>query len=167
MKGNRSFDTSHRALRGTDWLLVATLLMVCGSAFGASSSDDGAWLTDLSTAQGRAKAEHKLVLMDFTGSDWCHPCMDLHKNVLTSPEFVAYAKTNLVLVEVDFPQKKTQTEELKKSNEQLSQKFEVQGFPTVILLDPDGKQLSKSVGYGGETPKQFIAKLEKARKKNS
>jgi thioredoxin-related protein len=49
----------------------------------------------------------------------------------------------------------------------LSQKYEVQGFPTVILLDPDGKELSKSVGYGGESPKQFIAKLEKARKKNS
>ena len=148
-------------------VLVASLALVCLSALGADSSDDSAWLTDLSTAQKKAKAEHKLVLMDFTGSDWCHPCMELRKQVLTSPEFVAYAKTNLVLVEVDFPRSKTQTEELKKSNERLSQKFDVGGFPTVILLDPDGKQLSKTVGYGGEDPKQFIAKLEKARKKNA
>jgi thioredoxin-related protein len=167
MKSLQRIEVPHAASRIAGWLLAATLLMVCGPAFGAASAENGDWLTDLSTAQGKAKVEHKLVLMDFTGSDWCHPCMDLHKNVLTSQEFVAYAKTNLVLVEVDFPQKKTQTEELKKSNEQLSQKFEVQGFPTVILLDPDGKQLSKSVGYGGETPKQFIAKLEKDRKKNS
>ena len=154
------------AARGSA-IILAALGLAGISALAAASSDDSAWLTDLSTAQRKAKAEHKLVLMDFTGSDWCHPCMDLRKNVLTAPEFVAYAKTNLVLVEVDFPQKKAQTEELKRSNEQLSQKFEVQGFPTVILLDGDGKQLSKSVGYGGEDPKQFIEKIEKARKKNS
>ena len=61
------------------------------------------WLTDLPKALDKAKAENKMVLMDFTGSDWCPPCKALHKTVLTSPEFEAYAQTNLVLVEVDFP----------------------------------------------------------------
>jgi thioredoxin-related protein len=141
--------------------------LVCWMAIQAVAAAEPEWLTDLSKAEGRAKAEKKLVLMDFTGSDWCPPCKALHKNVLTSPEFEAYAKTNLVLVLVDFPNSKPQSEELKKSNEELKDKFKIEGFPTVILLDGDGKQLSKSVGYGGESPKKFIADLEKAKKKAS
>src|SRR5438552_12616557 len=87
---------------------------------------EGEWLTDLPKAQAQAKAEKKLVLMDFTGSDWCPPCKALHKNVLTSPEFEAYAKTNLVLVVVDFPRSKSQSEELKKSNDELKDKFNIE-----------------------------------------
>ena len=72
----------------------------------------------------KAKAEKKMVLMDFTGSDWCPPCKALHKNVLTSPEFEAYADKNLVLVEVDFPRTKPQTEELKAANKALAEKYD-------------------------------------------
>lgn len=122
------------------------------------------WLTDLSKALEKAKAEKKLVLMDFTGSDWCPPCKALHKTVLTSPEFEAYAQTNLVLVELDFPNSKPQTEELKAANKALATKYDVDGFPTVIVLDAEGKQLSKKVGYSGGTAKSFIADLEKLKK---
>jgi len=125
------------------------------------------WLTDLSTAMDKAKAEKKMVLMDFTGSDWCPPCKALHKTVLTSPEFEAYAETNLILVEVDFPNEKPQTEELKAANKKLARKFEIEGYPTVIVLDAEGKQLSKKVGYSGEKPKNFIADLEKLKEKTS
>ena len=125
------------------------------------SAAEGDWLTDLSKAQAKAKAEKKMVLMDFNGSDWCPPCKALRKNVLSSPEFVDYAKKNLVLVDVDFPRHKEQTEELKKANEALSKKFSIEGYPTVIVLSSEGKELKKQVGYDGETSKAFIAELEK------
>lgn len=139
------------------------VLTVCGLAMQLHAAE---WLTDLSKALDKAKADKKMVLMDFTGSDWCPPCKALHKTVLTSPEFEAYAKTNLELVEVDFPNDKPQTEELKASNKALSKKYEIEGFPTVIVLDGEGKQLSKKVGYDGESPKDFIAELEKLKKKS-
>jgi thioredoxin-related protein len=139
--------------------------LVCWAAVMQVVAAEEGWMTDLPKAEAKAKAEKKLVLMDFTGSDWCPPCKALHKNVLTSPEFEAYAKTNLVLVEVDFPRNKTQTEELKKANQELSEKFNIEGYPTVIVVDGDGRELSKTVGYSGEKPKEFIAGLEKAKKK--
>lgn len=134
-------------------------------ALGRVVAAEAEWLTDLDKAKAKAKAENKLVLMDFTGSDWCPPCKALHKNVLTSQEFVDYAKKNLVLVEVDFPRRKSQSAELKKANRALAEKFGVEAFPTVIVLDSNGKQLSKESGYSGESPKQFIAQIEALKKK--
>ena len=127
---------------------------------------EGEWLTDLPKAQRQAKAEHKLVFMDFNGSDWCPPCKALRKNVLTSEEFVAYAKTNLVLVDVDFPRRTVQTEELKKANQELSEKFKINAYPTIIVLNSEGEELSRDVGYGGESTKDFLAKLQKLKKKS-
>lgn len=123
-----------------------------------------AWLTDLPKAQAQAKAEKKLVLLDFTGSDWCPPCKALHKNVLSKPEFEAYAKTNLVLVEVDFPNRKPQSAELKKANAALQEKFKVEAYPTIIVLNSEGKEIHRKSGYGGTTVKEFIAGLEKLKK---
>jgi protein disulfide-isomerase len=117
------------------------------------------WLTDLPKALEKAKAEKKLVLMDFTGSDWCPPCKALHSTVLTSKTFEDYADKNLVLVVVDFPNKAEQSDELKKANEALKEEFKVEGFPTVILLDTDRNQLKNMLGYNGEKPEEFIAEL--------
>jgi thioredoxin-related protein len=123
------------------------------------------WLTDLSSAQAKARAENKMVLLDFTGSDWCAPCKALHKNVLASDEFADYANRNLVLVEADFPRGKTQSDELKKANKKLAERFKIEGFPTVVLLDGSGSQLSEDLGYDGAKPKEFIAKIEALKKK--
>ena len=139
-------------------------LSVCFAAL-AIVAAEAQWLTDLSRAQAKAKTENKIVLMEFTGSDWCPPCMKMHKEVFTDAAFVAYAKMNLVLVEVDFPRKKKQSEELKKANEALETKFKIEGYPTVILLDKAGKKLSEMVGYQPGGAKAFIAALEKAKKK--
>jgi protein disulfide-isomerase len=143
---------------------IAICLLTCWAALQTFAAE-GEWLTDLPKAQAKAKAEKKMVLMDFTGSDWCPPCKALHKNVLTSAEFVQFAKANLVLVELDFPRSKPQSATLKKANGALSQKYGIDGYPTVIVLDADGKQLSKEVGYGGTAPKDYVAKLEKLKKK--
>jgi thioredoxin-related protein len=124
-------------------------------------AEEGNWLTDFSKAQAQAKAEKKMVLMDFNGSDWCPPCKALRKNVLNSQTFLNYAKDNLVLVDVDFPHHKQQAEELKKANQALSDKFNIEGFPTLILLDSEGKELKKMVGYSGQSAKAFVDELQK------
>jgi protein disulfide-isomerase len=127
----------------------------------AAWADEGTWLTDFSKAQTAAKQDKKLVLMDFTGSDWCPPCKLLHKNVLTSKEFVDFAKDNLVLVLVDFPTGKKLSPEQQKANDKLAQKFKVRAFPTVVVLDAEGKQLSFEEGYEGASAKEFVSKLKK------
>ena len=103
------------------------------------------------------------MLLDFTGSDWCAPCQQLHRQVFATEQFKAYANTSLVLVLVDFPQKKSQPEDLKKANDALQQRFAVQGFPTVLVLDADGKLMDKQLGYDGESVDDFIARLDKSR----
>jgi protein disulfide-isomerase len=135
--------------------------LLVGWALAQAGAAEAEWLTDLPQAQAKAKAEKKMVLLEFTGSDWCPPCKALHKNVLTAAEFTDYAKTHLVLVELDFPRGKTQSEELKKANEALMKKFNVEGYPTVIILDADGKPLKTQVGYDGTTAKEFVAELKK------
>ena len=122
------------------------------------------WLTDLPKALEQAKAQKKMVLLDFTGSDWCPPCKALHKTVLTSTEFSKFAKDNLVLVELDFPRSKEQTAELKAANQELSKKYAIRGYPTIIVLDADGKELFKKVGYGGTPAAEYVADLAKLKK---
>src|SRR5215471_1487984 len=120
------------------------------------------WQTDLPKAQAKAKAEKKLVMMDFTGSDWCGWCIRLNNEVFSKPEFVDYAKTNLVAVEVDFPRAKKQTEEQKKANQALQEKYKIPGYPTIIVLNGEGEKVGQ-LGYMAGGPKAFIAELEKLR----
>ena len=121
------------------------------------------WGTDLPKAQAQAKKENKLVLLDFTGSDWCGWCIKLKQEVFDTAEFKAYAAKNLVLVEVDFPRSKPQSAELKKANKALQEKYKIQGYPTIIVLNGDGKQVGE-LGYMKGGPKPFIAELAKLKK---
>lgn len=145
---------------------MKTLALLIALAFVSSPllASDDAWLTDLPKAQALAKTEKKMVLIDFTGSDWCPPCKSLHKNVLTSPEFSAFAKASLVLVELDFPKSKEQSAELKAANQALAKSYGIKGYPTVIVLDGEGKELFRKVGYGGTPAKDYVAELEKLKK---
>jgi len=122
------------------------------------------WLTDLPKAQARAKEEKRMVLLDFTGSDWCGWCIKLHNEVFSKPEFAEYARKNLVLVEVDFPRKKKLSAEQKKANDALQQKYKIEGYPTIIVLNGEGKKIGK-LGYMPGGPKAFIAELEKVKGK--
>ena len=130
-----------------------------------SRADEAEWLTDLVKAKDKARAEKKMVLVDFNGSDWCPPCKILRDKVFSSPQFVAYAKTNLVLVDIDFPIRKQQTEELKKANQALHEKFGIEILPTVLVLSSEGDELKKQVGYEGQSPEDYVAALERLRKK--
>ncbi len=129
------------------------------------SAAEGSWTTDFPAAQEKAKKEDRLVLMDFTGSDWCGWCKKLDKDVFSTTDFQDYAKKNLILVEVDFPSKKKQSDDLKKANQALKEKYAVRGFPTIVLLDKEGKEVWKQVGYLAGGPEAFIGKIEEAKKK--
>ncbi len=138
---------------------LAIALLACWAVAQAGAAQLN-WMTSLPKAQAKAKAEHKLVMMDFTGSDWCPFCIRLKKTVLSSPEFAKYAKEHLVLVEVDFPHNKQQSAEVKKANRELAQKYEIQGFPTIVVLNSDGKKVASVVGYDGSSPTTYLAHLK-------
>jgi protein disulfide-isomerase len=143
--------------------LLAVFVLVAG-CYEAVAAD---WQTDYGKALGMAKAQNKRVLLDFTGSDWCPPCMALRKQVFSSAEFRSYAEKNLILVEVDYPQRKKQSAELKAHNEKLAAQYgiEEKGFPTVVILDPAGKVLREFTGYEGEPAAEIIAWIEGKTKK--
>lgn len=108
---------------------------------------DEAWLTNYDEALAKAKAENKLLMVEFHGSDWCPPCIKLNAEVLTTDAFKAFAKEELVLLNVDFPRRTPLSEDQRTHNEALAQKFALEGVPMVLLLDGDGTVLDRMVGF--------------------
>lgn len=139
-------------------------LLACGIIARAGAAELN-WLTDLPKAEAQAKSENKLVLMNFTGSDWCPACIRLEKDVLSSKKFADYANKNLVPVLVDFPNQKPQSDDLKAANAALSKKYDVDGFPTLVLVKPDGSVVWQQTGYDDSGTKTLIKALEAAGKK--
>lgn len=123
------------------------------------------WHTSLAAAQAEAKKSNRPILVLGTGSDWCGFCMRLEKNVLTDKEFQKFAKDSLVLVYADKPSRKKQSAEVAKNSQELLDKFKVDGFPTVILLSPDGAELGRKAGYGGQNAKKYVKELKGLLKK--
>ena len=126
----------------------------------AGRASESSWGTDLPAALNRARSENKMVLLDFTGSDWCGWCIKFDKDVLSTDKFAGYAKSKLVLVTLDFPSHKKQDAALKQVNEQLAKRFGVDGFPTFVLLNSAGRELGRQVGYLQGGPYAFIAELD-------
>ena len=136
------------------------ILALCLGALNLSAAGSVVWLTDLEAAQAQGVKENKPILVDFTGSDWCPPCKALHKTVFESAEFAA-ASSKYVLLELDFPRSKPQAPEVKKKNTALAKKYGITGYPTVLLLDAKtGEVFGRSVGFGGMTAKDYLAKLD-------
>ena len=108
------------------------------------------WLINLEEAQEIAKSEGKVIFVHFTGSDWCGWCTKLETEVYDHEPFIKYTAENLVMVKLDFPKSIKQSAETKKYNKALSVKYKIQGFPTVLLLDAEGKIIGKTgYQYGG------------------
>ncbi len=128
-------------------LLIATSVVPCIA---------GGWGDDYKAALAAAAKDNRNVLLDFTGSDWCGWCIRLKRETFDKPEFKAYADKNLELVEIDFPQGKSLSPEVRKQNDALQQQYNVQGFPTLVLLSPDGKVIKQQSGYIPGGPKGFI-----------
>lgn len=127
-----------------------------GSAF--ASTLEG-WSTDLEAAFKEAKEKDKAVLVEFTGSDWCPPCIAMRKNVFSKKAFVDKASGNYILVELDFPKGDP---ELKKKNQPYAKKYKIEGYPTVILFDSDGKEFTRFFASQYPTTEKFLAHIEKA-----
>ena len=134
--------------------------LVIGCVWLQAPAADLNWGTDLSKALAQAKADRKMVLLDFTGSDWCGWCIKFEQDTLSTAKFADYAKSHLELVLVDFPNKKPQSDALKAANAALQTKYDVGGYPTFILLNAEGKEVGRQVGYLKGGPDAFTAKLD-------
>ncbi|MBK7095825.1 MAG: thioredoxin family protein [Saprospiraceae bacterium] len=137
---------------------ISVLLFIFSSSLLFSQTN---WTLNYDNSLVTAKKDHKPVLLLFTGSDWCPPCKMLEKNILASPEFEEYANKNLVLVKADFPRRpENQLSEKQRShNDNLNRKFGIRGFPTVLILDYEGNELNRVVGYPGTSASVFIQNI--------
>ena len=137
--------------------IIATLAL----ASLAHAAKEG-WLDDFEKAKTQAKAENKKILLDFTGSDWCGWCKKLDAEVFSQQEFKDYAAKKLVLVELDFPKGFKLPEATKKQNDALAKKFQIHGYPTIVVTSGSGLRKGE-LGYVEGGPKAFIKALEKAK----
>jgi protein disulfide-isomerase len=138
--------------------------MILFSLFSIACSESGAkdslnWETNLETALEKAKQENKAVLVNFTGSDWCIWCQRLSDEVFSENEFESFANDNLILVKLDFPKNIEQTVETKMYNNQLAQKFGIQGFPTILLFNSQG-QMVLQTGYQPGGAANYVSHLK-------
>jgi thioredoxin-related protein len=117
------------------------------------------WLTDFAAAKALAKEKGVPLLVNFSGSDWCGWCKRLAKEVLSQVEFQNFAKEHLVLVVADFPRSTPQSDAIKQQNEKLASQYSVRGFPTVLLLDAEGKELART-GYKDGGAEAYVTHLK-------
>jgi thioredoxin-related protein len=121
------------------------------------------WFTDFEQAKDLAKQKNQSILLNFSGSDWCAPCIKMRKEIFDTQQFQEFANGNLVLVKADFPrQKKNQLDaKQKEHNEKLAEQFNPTGkFPLTILLDPNGKVIRQWDGYPNMPLESFIKELQ-------
>jgi protein disulfide-isomerase len=123
--------------------LLPTFILALACANFLHAAD---WLTNYDQAIAQAQAMHRPILADFTGSDWCVWCMKLEHEVFSQPQFDAWASANVVLLKIDFPRQTPLDEAAQQMNDALAQKYNIQGFPTVVILKPDGSEKART-GY--------------------
>lgn len=124
----------------------------------------GHWTMDFDAAK-KIAAEKKLpLILNFTGSDWCHWCKLMDKNVFAKEPWQKFASTNVVLVTLDFPRDKSIVpEKYAKRNNDLKKQFGVRGYPTYVILDSDGETKVGQLGAGRDkTPESFITEFKSA-----
>lgn len=136
---------------------IAMLILVQCVADVAQAASEG-WLTDFEQAQAQAKETRRPILVNFSGSDWCGWCIKLDKEVLQESKFKSYAKDNLVLFNAGFPRKKALPEKEAKQNQGLAERYSIEGFPTVLLLDTKGAVIART-GYRPGGPTGYVEHL--------
>lgn len=137
-------------------ILLTAILVGCSKS---ASNDNLNWEENLESALQKAKTENKAVLVNFTGSDWCIWCQRLSNEVFSKEEFKDYADENLILVRLDFPKDIEQSAETKMYNGQLAQRYNVQGFPTILLFNSQGR-LVLQTGYQQGGPVNYVNHLK-------
>jgi thioredoxin-related protein len=132
----------------TTILLLASFLMVNAQE----------WQTDFEKAKEIATKKNQKIILNFSGSDWCAPCIKLDREIWQSDEFKSYAKDNFVLLKADFPRRKNNklSEEQQAKNNKLAETYNSNGhFPFVVVLDNNGNVLG-TTGYHKVTPEEYI-----------
>ncbi len=145
-------------MKAITWLASLTIGVAALSASAFGNTLEG-WSTDLEKALEKAKAENKSVLVEFTGSDWCPPCIAMRKNVFSKKEFVTAASKKFILVELDFPKA---DKELKEKNQPFAEQYKIEGFPTVVLLGADGKEFTRFFASQFPKTEDFLKHLDEA-----
>jgi protein disulfide-isomerase len=136
------------------------LIVFCVSAFNSLKAND-TWGTDYNAAKIEAAKSGKKIILDFTGSDWCIYCKKLEAEVLSTPDFKIFSD-KYILVRLDYPRRIKLPEDEVKQNTVLKSTFGIEGYPTLIVVDQTGKEITRQVGYEpGSGPKAFIAGLTK------
>ena len=130
-------------------IIITVLLVVTG--FATQAQEEQIWHTDLNKATEIARNEQKPLFLFFTGSDWCGWCIRLQSEVFRTPEFTKWAKEKVVLVELDFPRRTPQSDEIKMQNNQMQQMFQVQGYPKIWIVKPTMKEGKTNFEQIGDT----------------
>ena len=117
-------------------IVVAACVAPCFAAEG--------WIADMDAAKKQAAEQKKDLMIEFTGSDWCGFCIKMEQNAFGVPSFGDFLNKNFVLFKADFPSRKQIPEDIRKQNSQLSKKYAIPGYPTVVIISPDGKELTRT-----------------------
>ena len=120
------------------------------------------WETDFKAAQKRAEKEKKPMLVLFTGSDWCPYCVRLEQEILSKDVFKEFAAEEVVAVYLDFPKRRRLPKKQQEANDRLRKKFEIRGYPSMLLLDQEGKDVQNRFGYSKVDPDTYVKHLRDA-----
>ena len=145
--------SSHLRRPGLSWLATLLLMFSLSSEWltAADSNQEDAWSTDAAAASRQAKDEGKDMLLLFTGSDWCPPCIQLEKNILSQDAFLEAVQEKFILVMFDFPQETPISDELQAQNNDWSDRYGIDAFPTLVLVDSEGQPYAFT-GFREEGP---------------
>ncbi|MFC1887324.1 thioredoxin family protein [Candidatus Cloacimonadota bacterium] len=149
-----------RTLKILSFILVIILLTSCAKESSQNNANEITWLTNLEKAVEIAGKEDKPIFVNFTGSDWCGWCFKLDDEVFSQAEFIQFSQDELVMLELDFPRDIPQSEAVKSYNEAVLRRFQVTGFPTILLLDKTGNEINRT-GYQPGGAVEYIAHIKK------
>lgn len=143
-------------------LLLSSLVMAMTANFTFAATGEN-WMTDFEAAKKKAAEEKKDLFVDFTGSDWCGWCIKLDKEVFAHEPFNEGVADKFILVSLDYPQDKSKmSEELQAQNDELQKKFDIKGFPTILLMDAEGRPYAQT-GYQQGGPEKYVEHLDELR----
>ena len=146
--------------------LIPLILFGLILAIGLPTGNAFEWKTDLNEAAAEAKANNRMLLLNFSGSDWCGWCKRLDAEVFSQEEFQAYANENLVPLLADFPRRGDQSDELKAQNRRLQDHFRIEGFPTLLLFNSDGEMIGR-LGYQPGGPAAMIQSIQQVQARSN
>ncbi|MEK6797261.1 MAG: thioredoxin family protein [Spirochaetota bacterium] len=135
---------------------MKSIFIILAAAMLLAAVEEPVWNTSIPDAITNANG--KIVFVLFSGSDWCSDCIKLKKNVIDTEAFSAYAKENLILVSIDFPKNKKLPDDLRRANAEAKSNYNVRGYPTAIVLSPDGSIAGRITGSKG-TPDEYVQKI--------